>query len=108
MSDSANRIAVQEGYVLPFQAYRSGSRRTKSAARRVDPEYGVGYHKTTRERVRVSRRGHGPKSAAFTNQQSKMKRCAAAWKSALRNAGARRGGVGAYRKHMAACLKRRD
>ena len=97
-SETGNRIAIQEGYVLPFHAYGRHSKRQTELAK---------------VRRGSSRRGHGPKSAAYKAQQSKMKRCAAAWRSALANAmpgvkaSKRRGGKGAYRAHMKACLKRR-
>lgn len=100
MSETGNRIAVQEGYVLPFQAYRSGARRTKTAARDVDAKwYGVSSHKVTRERR--TRRGYGPKSKAYVAQQSKMKKCAKRWRTTNKGTGE------TYRSFMRGCLKAR-
>lgn len=50
-----NRVAIQEGYVLPFHAYGRVGRR--------------------------SGRGRGRKSQAFMGQQSRMKKCAAQWRA---------------------------
>lgn len=54
MSETGNRLAMQEGYTLPFHAYGRTGRR--------------------------SGRGHGRKSQAFVGQQSQMKKCAAQWR----------------------------
>jgi hypothetical protein len=89
MSDSGNRVVVQEGYLLPFQAYRPRRKRIGSNLRTREPVY-----------EKASRRGHGPKSAAYKAQQNKMQKCAARWRGADsedREAG--------YRKFMSGCLK---
>lgn len=76
-SETGNRIAIQEGYVLPFHAYGGKRKAVRSH----------------------SRRGHGPKSAAYKAQQSKMKTCAGKWRSSGRR--------GSYRAFMSSCLKSR-
>lgn len=89
----ANRVVVQEGYVLPFQAYRP---------RRADLSTKAGRREDEGVRRREGRgvgRGRGRKSAAYLAQQSKMKKCAGEWRN--------RGRGGNYRAFMSACLKKK-
>lgn len=85
MAETGNRVAIQEGYVLPFHSYGGRPKAHRSHA---------------------SRRGHGPKSAAYKAQQSKMKKCAKLWRDHERDSHAG-GRPGAYRAFMRGCLKRR-